>query len=139
MMNFIAKLALVSSLFSGLAQASVVVIANPNGPDVLSKVQVAKLYLGKSKKLPNGVKAQVIEHNEGSDLRAQFHAGVTGKSDAQLQSYWSRLVFTGKGKPPKTIKSSALIKSQVASHPNTIGYIDESEVDSSVKVVFKLD
>jgi len=61
---------------------------------------------------------------------------VTGKSDSQLQAYWSRLVFTGKGKPPKTIGSSALIKSQVASRANAIAYIDSSEVDDSVKVVF---
>ena len=119
------------------AQAGVAVIANPTGPDALSKAQVAKLYLGKSKKLPNGSKAEVIEQAEISAIRAEFHAAVTGKSDSQLQAYWSRLIFTGKGKPPKTIGSSSLIKSQVASHPNAIAYIDEAEVDDSVKVVFR--
>lgn len=135
-MKLLAKVALTAALISGVAQANVVVIANPIGPDVLSKTQVSKLYLGKSKKFPNGAKAQVIEQAVGSDIRAAFHDGVTGKSDSQLQAYWSRLVFTGKGKPPKTIGSSSLIKSQVASHANAIAYIDSSEVDDSVKVVF---
>ena len=135
-MKLLAKVALTAALISGVAQANVVVIANPAGPDALSKAQVSKLYLGKSKKLPNGVKAQVIEQVTGSAIRGEFHAGVTGKSDSQLQAYWSRLVFTGKGKPPKAIGSPALIRSQVASHANAIAYIDSSEVDDTVKVVF---
>lgn len=136
-MKLLAKAVLTAALISGAAQAGVVVIANPTGPDALSKAQVAKLYLGKSKKLPNGAKAEVIEQAESSAIRAEFHDAVTGKSDSQLQAYWSRLIFTGKGKPPKTIGSSALIKSQVASHSNAIAYIDEAEVDDSVKVVFR--
>ncbi|MDX2321038.1 MAG: phosphate ABC transporter substrate-binding protein [Moritella sp.] len=135
-MKLLAEVALTAALISGMAQASVVVIANPIGPDALSKSQVSKLYLGKSKKLPNGAKAQVIEQAAGSVIRGEFHAGVTGKSDSQLQAYWSRLVFTGKGKPPKTIGSSSLIKSQVASHANAIAYIDSADVDETVKVVF---
>ena len=136
-MKLLAKAVLTAALISGVAQADVVVIANPTGPDALSKAQVAKLYLGKSKKLPNGAKAEVIEQAEISAIRAEFHASVTGKSDSQLQAYWSRLIFTGKGKPPKTIGSSSLIKSQVASRPSAIAYIDEAEVDDSVKIVFR--
>lgn len=60
-MKLLAKVALTAALISGVAQAGVVVIANPTGPDALSKAQVSKLYLGKSKKLPNGAKAQIIE------------------------------------------------------------------------------
>ena len=135
-MKLLAKAVLTAALISGVAQAGVVVIANPTGPDALTKSQVSKLYLGKSKKLPNGDKAEVIEQAEGRPIRAAFHDAVTGKNDAQLQAYWSRLVFTGKGKPPKMIGSAALIKSQVASHANAIAYIDSSEVDDSVKVVY---
>ena len=135
-MKLLAKVALTAALISGVAQAGVVVIANPTGPDSLSKSQVSKLYLGKSKKLPNGSRASVLEQAKGSAVRAAFHDAITGKSDAQLQAYWSRLIFTGKGKPPKTIGSSSLIKSQVASHANAIAYIDSSEVDDTVKVVF---
>lgn len=135
-MKLLAKVALAAALMSGIAQAGVVVIAHPSGPDALSQSKISKLYLGKSKKLPNGANAQVIEQSAGSNIRNEFHKGVTKKSDAQLQAYWSRLIFTGKGKPPKTIGSSALVKNQVASNTNAIAYIDSSEVDDSVKVIF---
>lgn len=136
-MKLLAKVMLATALFSGIAQAGVVVIGNPSGPDALSKSQVSKLYLGKSKKLPNGGKASVVEQAKGSAARDAFHAAITGKSDAQLQAYWSRLVFTGKGKPPKALGSSASVKNSVASNVNAIGYIDEADLDASVKVVFR--
>ncbi len=137
-MKFLTKLLLTTALFSSVAQAGLVVIVNPEGPDALSKSQVSKLYLGKAKKLPNGQKVTVLEHANGTADRQAFHAAVTGKTEAQLQAYWSRLVFTGKGRPPKILGSSSLIKNQVSANSAAIGYIDEAEVDSSVKVVFKL-
>lgn len=137
-MKLLAKVVLATALFSGVAQAGLVVIVNPAGPDALSKSQVSKLYLGKSKKLPNGTKVKVLENANGSAERQAFHAAVTGKSESQLQAYWSRLVFTGKGKPPKALGSASLIKSQVAANSAAIGYIDEADVDGSVKVAFKL-
>lgn len=136
-MKLLAKVTLAAVLFSGLANAGVVVVANPSGPDALTKSQVSKLFLGKSKKLPTGAKAEVLEQSNGNATRIAFHAAVTGKSEAQLQSYWSRLVFTGKGKAPKALSSSAQVKSKVAASANAIGYIDEADLDGSVKVVFK--
>lgn len=135
-MKLLAKVVLTTALFSGITQAGVVVIGHPSGPDALSKSQVSKLYLGKSKKLPNGSKATVLEQAKGATVRDDFHGVITGKTDAQLQAYWSRLVFTGKGKPPKSLGSSASVKSSVAANINAIGYIDEADLDGSVKVVF---
>ncbi|QUM79183.1 substrate-binding domain-containing protein [Moritella sp. 5] len=137
-MKLLAKIVLTTALFSGVAQAGLVVIVNPSGPDSLSKSQVSKLYLGKSKRLPSGEKVKVFERANGSAERQAFHAAITGKSESQLQAYWSRLVFTGKGKPPKVLGSASLIKNQVAANSAAIGYIDEADVDSSIKVLFKL-
>jgi len=136
-MKLLAKVTLAAVLFSGFANAGVVVVANPSGPDALTKSQVTKLFLGKSKKLPTGARAEVLEQTNGSATRIEFHNAVTGKSEAQLQSYWSRLVFTGKGKAPKALASSAQVKSKVAGSANAIGYIDEADLDGTVKVVFK--
>ena len=48
--------------------------------------------------------------------------------------YWSKLIFTGKGQPPRSAKPGRSQK-LVANNPNTIAYIDKGSVDSSVKVV----
>jgi len=119
------------------SQASVVLVGNSAMADTLSNGQAKALFLGKKKNLPNGDKVVLLERPKGDVLREEFHQKVTGKSEAQLQSYWSRLVFTGKAKPPKELSSSALIKAAVANKKGHIGYIDESDVDASVKVLLK--
>ena len=134
------KLALFSALFFGAvlqASAGVVLVGNPAISDTLTKDQAAALYLGKTNKLPSGG-AVVLYDLEASDpLKAEFNSKVTGKSEAQLQSYWSRLVFTGKATPPGKLANADLVKSTVAATANAIGYIDESKVDGTVKVLLK--
>lgn len=118
------------------AETSVIVSAS-NGNSSLDKATVSKIFLGKSKSFPDGSKALPVDQDEGSAARASFNSTILGKSDSQLKSYWSRLIFTGKGTPPKPSGDDAGVKALVAKNPNMIGYIDSSAVDGSVKVVHK--
>jgi hypothetical protein len=47
----------------------------------------------------------------------------------------SKIIFTGRGQPPKTVATSLEAKKLLVENPNTVGYIDQSLVDSSVRVV----
>jgi hypothetical protein len=67
----------------------------------------------------------------------EFVSKVVDKDEAQMKSYWSRLIFTGKGVPPKVIESDAEVKDLVARNPDTIGFIDAASADATVKVVAK--
>lgn len=58
---------------------------------------------------------------------------------AQVKALWSRLVFSGKGQPPKELADSASVKKAVAADPKVVGYIEKSAVDGSVKVLFSVD
>lgn len=119
------------------ANAAVVVIGNPQGVDSLSADAVKQLYLGKGQQLPNGAKAELFELAEGSAERVEFHGKTTGRSDAQLQSNWSRLVFTGKATAPVVVADSAAMIAAIKANPNAIGYIDEAAVTGDVKVLVK--
>ncbi|UTF59533.1 phosphate ABC transporter substrate-binding protein [Gilvimarinus sp. DA14] len=131
MRNFLLAL----SFLAPFTCAEVVVITNPSGPDAMDANQVRDLFIGRSKSLPNGQSADPIDLESGQALREEFHNKVTGRSQAQLNAFWSKQVFTGKGQPPRTLDSTAAVKAAVASTPGAIGYIDSSEVDASVKVV----
>lgn len=117
------------------ALADVVVITHPSGPDSMDATQVRDLFIGRSKQLPNGQSADPIDLAEGQPLREEFHTKVTGRSQAQLNAFWSKQVFTGKGQPPRTLDSTSAVKAAVASTPGAIGYINPGEVDGTVKVV----
>ena len=47
-------------------------------------------------------------------------------------------MFSGKGKPPKEVTPDSAVKAYIAEKPNAIGYIDEANVDATVKVVMKI-
>lgn len=125
--------------FTSATWAEVAVIVHPSaGFDSLSEDDVSRLFLGKSKSFPNGSAATPVNQNEGSAVRDKFNEGVCKKNASQYKAYWSQLVFTGKGTPPKDVGDDAAVKAAVAANPAMIGYIDASAVDASVKVVFKV-
>lgn len=120
----------------GVAIAETVVVVGAKSPvGTLEKQQVSDLFLGKASAFPDGRQAVPLDQAEGAAARDEFHSKVTGKTGAQLKSFWSKQVFSGKGTPPKELPSSAEVRKLVADNPNMIGYIDKSAVDASVKVV----
>jgi len=129
----LAVLAQVSS-----AQVAVVVGAHSTAT-ALTVEQAAGLFLGKSEQLPGVGVAQLLDQPESAAVRETFYTKVTGKSAAQVKAAWSRLVFSGKATPPKEISNSAAVKKLVATNPNTVGYIEKSAVDSSVKVLLMVE
>lgn len=125
-------------LASSLANAEISVIVSSNNPNTtIDQSTVSKIFLGKSKSFPDGTQAVPVDQDDGSAARDTFNSTVLGKSSSQLKSYWSRLIFTGKGTPPKQSGNDAAVKKLVADNPNIIGYVDSSAVDGSVKVVHK--
>lgn len=129
---------LLLSSSSILCSAEVAVIVSSNNSNSnISAADISKVFLGKSKSFPDGTQAIAIDKNDNSAARDEFNDKVLGKSSSQLKSYWSRLIFTGKGTPPKQVANDAAIKAAVAGNPAMIGYIDASAVDGTVKVVAK--
>lgn len=124
---------------SPLSYAELVVVVHPqNSVQALSKDEVARIYLGKSKNFANGSAIETIDLHKDSGLREDFYRKVCGKSPSQIASYWSRLIFTGKGVPPRSLDTEAAAKEWIASHPNSMAYIDSANVDGSVKVVLRV-
>ncbi|MEH0165339.1 hypothetical protein ABT392_10745 [Paucibacter sp. JuS9] len=122
------------------AQAQVAVIVNSkNAAASMTADQVASIFLGKSSTLPNGATAAAVDQAESAAVREHFYSKVTGKQAAQVKAAWSRIVFSGKGTPPKEMANSAEVKKFVAANPDAIGYIEKSAVDGSVKVVLTVD
>lgn len=126
-------LMLASWLCAGAAAAGdIVVIVNPMAPG-LSKQQLADVYLGRSETYAP------IDLAESSPVRADFYQRATGRDLAQVKSTWSRIVFTGRGLPPRELPDAAAVKRAVAANPRAVGYIERAAVDDTVKVVLVLD
>ncbi len=117
-------------VLGGPAAAELVIIVNPANPATrMFPSQAAQFFLGGS------VMFTPIEQPENSAVRAEFYKKVLEKEPGQVQAIWSKLTFTGKGKAPKEMKSSAEVKKAVSENPNAIGYVEKSAVDDTVKVI----
>ena len=101
----------------------------------LSKSQVADLFLGKSTRFPGGTQAVPIDQSEGTRARDEFYATFTGKSAAQVKAHWAKIIFTGRGEPPRTASSDAEVRKLLAANPQAIAYLERSAVDSSLRVL----
>ncbi|MBB5017760.1 ABC-type phosphate transport system substrate-binding protein [Chitinivorax tropicus] len=127
---------LIMLLLAPLAKADIAVIVSAkSSAGNLTADQVSQIFLGKSNSFPGGGQAVPVDQSEGAGPREEFYTKVTGKSAAQVKAYWSKLIFSGKGQPPKEIGNDGAVKKLIADNPNMIGYIDKGAVDSSVKVV----
>ena len=109
----------------------IVVIVNPVSAP-LSKEQIADIYLARnSTRTP-------IDQPAGSSIYSEFYKRATGHDPAQVKAIWSKILFTGRGVPPKQLPDSAAVKKAVAANPKAVGYIEKSAVDASVKVILPL-
>ncbi|KTF16249.1 hypothetical protein [Pseudoalteromonas sp. H105] len=118
------------------AFAEVAVIVNPANSNQLDANAIKKIYLGKSKSFDDGMKVNPV-NQDGNSVADEFNDKVVGKSGSQLNAYWSKLVFTGKGTPPEKLSNDQAVIDFVSSNKDGIGYIDSAKVTDSVKVIGK--
>src|SRR4051812_12299456 len=92
-------LTVASSAFSG----SVVIVNPKNQVSALALDQAARLFLAQISSFPDGSMAKPVNLPEGNALRDEFYVKTSQKNADQLKSYWARLMFTGRGMPPKEL------------------------------------
>lgn len=138
MRQVLTLLLLASLLLSGASRAEIVVVAsNRSGPIELTREQAEKLYLGRSVTLGDGTPISLVDLPNGT-LRDDFYLKLTGKNPAQIQAYWSHLVFTGRALPPREAASVAEARQWLGNTPNLIGYLDRTDLTNNMRILIRL-
>ncbi|NCP66257.1 MAG: phosphate ABC transporter substrate-binding protein [Paraglaciecola sp.] len=127
--------AVLLSSVSGIASAELVVIVHPSNAATIDSTQVQRIFLGKEKKFADGNEATPINTVASNASREQFDTKILERSSSQVAAYWSKLVFTGKGIPPKELENDAAVIATVAADASAIGYVDSAAVTGAVKVI----
>jgi ABC-type phosphate transport system substrate-binding protein len=120
---------------AGLLADEVAVVSAKSTVTTLSATQVADIFLGKSTRFPDGSPAVPVDQSEGTLARDEFYTRIAGRSPAQMKAYWSKIIFTGRGQPPKAVPGSSEAKKLIAANANTIGYLEPKLVDDTLRVV----
>lgn len=125
-----------AALCHGAGATELVVIVSAKNPvTALRQEQVADIFLGQIGNFPGGAEAVALDQSIGSPERDEFYLKVTAKTRPLVKAYWTKMIFTGRGQPPKEAAGSAAVRKMVADNPSLIAYIDKSALDASVKPV----
>jgi ABC-type phosphate transport system substrate-binding protein len=122
-------------LTASSAIAEVVVVVHPSNTSTFSKSAIKKIFLGKTKSFSNGRTALLLSSTSENPITKEFNEKVIGKTGNQVNAYWSKMMFTGKGTPPQELSSAEEILSAVSENKDAISYMDSTLVNDSVKIV----
>jgi hypothetical protein len=140
-MRLALHLVLISALaaFAPRARADfyIVVQAN-NAQSALTRQDALNLFMGRSRAFSNGKFALIFDLPRDSPKRAPFYRALTGMSLAQVNSYWSRLMFSGQSLPPQPLPDEATMIDIVKHNPNAIGWLTSAPTDKGLRTLLVL-
>jgi hypothetical protein len=122
---------------TSLAQEEgLVLIANPeSGIKAMDRDTAINLFMGRFKKLPSGITALPLDLTGD---RETFYRQLVNKRLPEINSYWARLVFSGRASPPRQIETPEEVLEIVANNRGAIGYVPRGATDDRVVVLADL-
>lgn len=120
------------------ATADMVVIMNQDsGVDKLSRQELVNIYMGRYRKLPDDTVAEPLDIEGGGSENGYFYSHLLGKTLAEINAYWARLIFSGKTTPPEVLLSQKAVLDRVLHDKSAIGYVDRQMLNGKVKAVYE--
>jgi ABC-type phosphate transport system substrate-binding protein len=113
------------------------VVAHPSANvSTLTRAEVSAIFMKRTRSWPDGSEIVVVDQRPRSRARAYFSRSIHGKSVAYVTRYWQRVVFSGRGLPPREEADDGAVLAFVRMTPGAIGYV-EGPVDAAngVKVI----
>jgi len=103
----------------------------------LSSGKAKMLFKGKVKRL-NNKRYSLIDWPAGSPTKVKFYLHLTGQSEARINAVRAKLIFSGKGFPPKVMSENNIevLKSLLKSNANSIGYAPVSMISEEFNILF---
>ena len=129
----IALVALAPSLAWSAEYQVIVNSANPT--DILTRDQLAKIFLKKIAKWDTGTPIVPVDQASVSPVRIAFTKIVHGKAVGAISSYWQQQIFAGREVPPAEKAGDAAVIVFVKANPGAIGYITPGVSADGVKLL----
>lgn len=116
------------------ASQDFVVVVNKNlGVENVSVEDIAAIFLGKKISWASGEDVVFAVYDD-ENIQNDFFKAYIRKNSSQFKSYWKKMVFTGKGRMPKFLKSEQDVLEFVNAYPGAISFLP-APGQGSVKVL----
>lgn len=112
------------------------VVVHPENPVTeVSRSFLREAFLKKSTRWTRGDAIRPIDLTRKNRARDRFTREVVKKTPAQLKSYWSQQIFSGKGVPPPEADTATSVVAYVLANKGAVGYLPADAETHGVKVV----
>jgi hypothetical protein len=119
------------------ARADLVVVVAPDSPVTsLSQNEAGAIFLKIRSDTLQGVAVTPYDSSDEA-LRNRFYQACCNKNALQVKAYWSRLVFSGRARPPATLPPEA-VAATLVSQPAALLYLDARALTPQMKVVARI-
>ncbi|HSN68985.1 MAG TPA: phosphate ABC transporter substrate-binding protein [Thermoanaerobaculia bacterium] len=106
------------------APVRILVVAHPSANvATLTRAEVSSIFMKRTRSWPDGREIVPVDQRPGSRARETFSRSIHGKSVAYVTRYWQRLVFSGRGIPPREEADDDSVLRFVRATPGAIGYV----------------
>jgi ABC-type phosphate transport system substrate-binding protein len=113
-----------------------VVVHADNPTTEIEVAKLGKMLMKKQKRWDHGATVVPVNQNDKSAVRKSFTKAVHGKSSSAIQTYWQRMIFSGRDVPPREMKTDQEVLDLVKGEPGGVGYVGCKAVPSSgVKIL----
>lgn len=124
--------------FAATARADYYVVVSERNPvSALSQTEVLQLFMGRSRAYPDGRPAQPCDIASDA-TRSGFYRVLAGMSLPQVNSYWARLMFSGRSLPPQRLEDDAAMLARIENDPAAIGWLPYAPRQKGVRTVLVL-
>jgi len=119
------------------AEQSLAIIVNQSNPvDNVSFQELRTIFLGERSHWPNGRRITLVMLEAGQPERKTILRTIYRMSESDFSRHFLQGLFTGEVfVSPKTLASPVGVRKFVFNVPGAIGYVRNTEVDDSVKVI----
>ena len=130
---------------SSLTRAeSLYVVANPQaGLQSLSRGDVINIYMGRNRSLPNSGIALPLDINSNYAEKAKFYKKLINRDLPEVNSYWTRVMFSGDASPPRQVDTFEDIRELIKNNKGAIAYLPETELqklnEGGYQIVYVLE
>lgn len=116
-----------------------VVVSAKSSVRALAPREAIALFTGRAHTFPDGQEAEPFDQSESGGTRATFYKALTGMDLARINSYWSRLRFSGQVQPPRVLGDDKDVIAMARQNAKAVGYLRSPPNDAAVRVVLVLE
>lgn len=112
---------------SAADQTLYIIAHSSRATQTLTHQDIQNIYLGKIRSFPDGTAVTPINLMKGSSARDLFMKHILDINEFNWRSNWVRLLFTGKGKPPREFRTPQEIIDYVTKTESALAYVIGAE------------